>query len=133
MRRVASADREGAAPLLSKRCRESPSRPSVPLGLSGDPIGLPFLTPIPRLVSVFTCVIGPQVMSAKEDTIEARCLVAYNHRKPARRCKRRFDDNVPPQQLQEDYSEDEHWDEEEVLEEGEAPPPGPPPLLTLPR
>jgi hypothetical protein len=32
-----------------------------------------------RLISVFNRVVTPQQRAVKEDTIEARCIVAYNH------------------------------------------------------
>src|SRR3546814_15870423 len=48
---------------------------------------------VERLVSVFTLNIGSQSMRSKEETIEARCLYSYNHRRQGRRRGHRFDDN----------------------------------------
>lgn len=66
-----------------------------------------------RVIAVFTTSITPQMMRSKEQTAEVRTLSRYNHRQKARRRKHRFDDNIPPEELDHDFS-----GEEEVLEEG---------------
>lgn len=67
-----------------------------------------------RVISVFTNTITAQMLRSKEQTVEARVLYRYNHRQKSRRRKHRFDDNIPPEVLAADFSDDE----EEVLEEG---------------
>lgn len=68
---------------------------------------------VERLVSIFGLAVSDRQRRSKEDTIEARTIIPYNHRNQNRRRHHRFDDDVPPEIAEQDYSE-----EEEVLDEG---------------
>ena len=75
---------------------------------------------VERLVSIFTRNIDSQSRRSKEETIEARCLYSYNHRRQGKRRRHRFDDDVPAEPFLAQSVESQDEESEEIIEEGQV-------------